>query len=71
MINTEAEEFQEALRRRLSRVGVTLKSMSPFALECDDCQTVWYPDTRPGGGTSRGWWRCIKGCNKEVARLPR
>jgi len=48
---------------QLERLGVRKLNRYALALECNACETSWFPKTDAGGVLPRGFWRCPNRCN--------
>jgi hypothetical protein len=51
----------------LKKVGVELLGGAlEILLRCSSCGATWSPELVGGRNLPRGYWRCPKGCNKQI-----
>ena len=58
--NNVTEEKSKAEAR-----GIVCVNQTRGVFICKKCGQQWSPLAQPGGGYSRGWWKCPNGCNHQ------
>ena len=57
------EPKTRAIGAQMARLGVRLLNKYGRVLQCEACQTTWYPEPLPDGSLPRGFWQCPNRCN--------